>query len=49
MLRLPVASSDNLLFSVRNTLSDRPANLSSSTWAAVPVDVEVGVVDISQK
>ena len=49
MLRLPVASSDNLLFSVRNILSDRPANLSSSTWGAVPVDVEVGVVDISQK
>ena len=44
---MPVASSDNLLLSVRNLLSDRRANLSSSKWAALSVDVGVGAADVS--
>ena len=35
----PVAPSDNPLFSVRNLLSDRRPNLSSSKWGAVSVVV----------
>ena len=44
---MPVASSDNPLFSVRNLLSGRRANLSSSKWDAVSVDVGVGAADVS--
>ena len=46
-LMMLVASSDNLLFSVRNLLSDRRGNLSYSKWGAVSLDVGVGAADVS--
>ena len=42
---MPEDSSDNTLFSVRNLLSERRANLSSSKWDAASVDVELGAAD----
>ena len=44
---MPEDSSDNLLFSVRNLLSERRANLSSSKWDAASVDVGLGAADVS--
>ena len=44
---MPVAYSENPPFFVRNLLSDRRENLSSSEWGAVPADVGVGVADVS--
>ena len=44
---MPVAYSGNPPFSVRNLLSDRRENLSSSKWGAVLVDVGVGAADVS--
>ena len=44
---MTVASSDKLLFFVRNLLSGRRENLSSSKWGAVSADVGVGAADVS--
>ena len=44
---MPVASSGNPLFSVRNLQIGKQGNLSSFIWGAVFVDIAEGLVNVS--